>query len=166
MPFADHAGRIALCPEALGHGRDGRRQAAIQTLGAVFRRRVTVDPKGLLVAPGEQSSATGRAQRCGHVAAGGDHAGRGDGVDIGCRGVGLMHRTDLAVAEIVDKKHDEIGPRYRPGGPIGAAFVIAVGDIVDGGGLEICAERGAQVGIVGQVLPLLNRSSERPSVRP
>ena len=111
VPLAEHGGRVAELPEALGD----RVGLGIDTL--VVERAVGVgeqdggNPGPVLVAPGDQPGASRRADRAAGVEVGQHHAGGGQPVEVRRLDPAGV-RADVAVAEVVG--HDEDDVRRLP----------------------------------------------------
>ncbi len=107
MPFADSAGVIAELASEAGNGHALRRDE---------RGTPEIDDAGLqraapVIAAGEQGVARGRAHAGGGMRIGKTHALCGEAIDV--RRVDFATRgivaTDIAVAEVIGKDHDDIG---------------------------------------------------------
>jgi hypothetical protein len=168
VPLADRHAAVAGQREGLGGGDLGRRQSRhgvvaahhvdgaelgedhrhpphqLTQSGVARCRKCRDDAAAQRIAPGEQPSPRGGADRRAGVEAGEAHPLRGQAVDV--RGLDRLASLDpqIAVAQVVRQDHDQVGARRRgarqgPNPPIdrlagllGAAKDALVDAVIDG----------------------------------
>ena len=117
MPFAQDPGGVALRPQQVGQRLLVDVQAVLRLARAPVGRDHPFQPVTLLVAPRQQRRAGRGADRAGRVAVGEAGAVAGQGVDIGRGDVLGAVGTHVAIAQVVDQDHDDIGFRRSGGRP-------------------------------------------------
>ena len=107
MPLAQHVVAIAVRAQHLGQGAGLARDLAAIARIARIEVGEAADAHRMMVAPGQQGGARGRAHRRG-VEAGVAQAAAGDGVD-GRRGDRRAVAAEVGEADIVEQDHQDVG---------------------------------------------------------